>query len=80
MLRALRAMLRALRAMLRALPEHNQVTQWVGPFGGLENCKPTGEGASQNTRGRVCSPKWTESFRLSITGSEIQGWVQNPME
>jgi hypothetical protein len=24
---------------------------------------PTGEGAGRNTRGRVCSPKWTELLR-----------------
>ena len=48
----------------RALAGH-AIVPLAKPFGESRVSDPTGEGASRNTRGRVCSPDWTEPSRLN---------------
>ena len=66
---------RAPRAVFRALVEHNQATEAADHSGPVNAFDPTGEGAGQNTRRRVCSPKETEPLRLNGPPPYVGGYA-----
>ena len=55
---------RAPRAVFRALAEHKEDVRKIRSLLSGLRLTPTGEGAGRNTRGRVCSLLFAESFAL----------------